>query len=79
VCAIIRAYQKRKELIPMAIDHRRHYVLNFDTETANTSGTGSNLDTSNALVYDCGWSVIDTKGNTYETASYVRFHLTLRI
>ncbi len=26
---------------------------------------------SNVLVYDCGWAVVDTKGNLYETASYV--------
>lgn len=29
------------------------------------------MDMSNVLVYDCGWAVVDTKGNTYETASFV--------
>lgn len=53
------------------IDKRRHYVLVLDTETANTIKVGDKLDMSNVLVYDCGWAVVDTKGNIYETASYV--------
>lgn len=53
------------------IDKRRHYVLVVDTETANTLQTESGLDMSNVLVYDCGFAVVDTKGNLYETASYV--------
>ena len=53
------------------IDRRRHYVLVVDTETANTIQNGNSLDMSNVLVYDCGWAVVDTKGNIYETASYV--------
>lgn len=54
------------------IDKRRHYVLVLDTETANTIQTeGGKLDMSNVLVYDCGWAVVDTKGNIYEMASYV--------
>lgn len=55
------------------IDKRRHYVLMIDTETANThvdSETGK-MDMSDVLVYDIGWAVVDTKGNIYETASYV--------
>lgn len=71
----------------MEIDKRRHYVLVVDTETANTltetvpAVLGENgeviqeektrMDMSNVLVYDCGWAVVDTKGNIYETASYV--------
>lgn len=69
------------------IDKRRHYVLVVDTETANTltetvpAEIGEDeeiitpervrMDMSNVLVYDCGWAVVDTKGNIYETASYV--------
>lgn len=71
----------------MEIDRRRHYVLVVDTETANTLtktipailGEDGEViqvektrpDMSNVLVYDCGWAVVDTKGNIYETASYV--------
>lgn len=69
------------------IDKRRHYVLVVDTETANTltetvpAEIGEDgeiitpervrMDMSNVLVYDCGWAVVDTKGNIYETASFV--------
>lgn len=69
------------------IDMRRHYVLVIDTETANTltetvpavldengeivTGERTRMDMSNVLVYDCGWAVVDTKGNIYETASFV--------
>lgn len=53
------------------IDHRRHYILMLDTETANTIQDENGLDMSNVLVYDCGWAVIDTAGHLYETASYV--------
>lgn len=69
------------------IDKRRHYVLVVDTETANTltetipAKIGEDgeiitpervrMDMSNVLVYDCGWAVVDTKGNIYETASFV--------
>ena len=53
------------------IDYRHHYVIVLDTETANTFRNGKQLDTSNALVYDCGWAVADTKGNVYEERSFV--------
>lgn len=69
------------------IDRRRHYILVLDTETANTltetlpaifgedgeiiKPERTKLDMSNTLVYDCGWAVVDTHGNIYETASYV--------
>lgn len=55
----------------MKIDRRRHYVLVVDTETANTQIVDGQLDSTNTLVYDCGWAVVDTKGNIYETSSYV--------
>lgn len=60
----------------MAIDHRRHYIMVLDTETANTlTYTDDNgkerMDMSNVLMYDCGWCVMDTKGNIYEERSYV--------
>lgn len=53
------------------IDYRHHYVIVLDTETANTFRVGKQLDTSNALVYDCGWAVVDTKGHVYEERSFV--------
>ena len=54
------------------IDHRRHYVLVLDTETANTlTDEKGGMDMSSVLVYDCGWSVVDTKGNVYLERSFV--------
>jgi len=54
------------------IDYRRHYVLVLDTETANTTtDERGRLDTSSVLMYDCGWSIVDTKGNVYLERSFV--------
>ena len=54
------------------MDKRKHYVLVLDTETANTLTTDDgNLDMSNVLVYDCGWSVVDVHGGVYLERSYV--------
>lgn len=53
------------------IDRRRHYVLVVDTETANTINCNGKLDMSNVLMYDCGWQVVDTRGNVYKSQSWV--------
>lgn len=54
------------------IDKRRHYIIVLDTETTNTRRTDTGqLDTSDVLMYDCGWCVMDTKGNIYEERSYI--------
>lgn len=54
------------------IDKRRHYVLILDTETANTHvSENGKMDMSDVLVYDCGWSIIDTKRNVYRERSFV--------
>lgn len=45
------------------IDHRRHYFLVFDTETAN------GLDCP--LVYDFGWVIVDKYGNVYRRRSFI--------
>ena len=56
----------------MKIDHRRHYILVLDTETANTfTDEKGRLDTSSVMMYDCGWCVMDTKGNVYKEQSFV--------
>lgn len=59
------------------IDKRRHYILVVDTETTNTIQMDGKLDMSNVLMYDCGWAVIDTHGNVYETASFVNADIYL--
>lgn len=56
----------------MKIDRRRHYILVLDTETANTlTDERGKLDMSNVLAYDCGWCIMDTRGNVYREHSYV--------
>ena len=45
------------------IDFRHHYVLVLDTETANTIfDEDGRMDSKSVLMYDCGWSVVDTHG-----------------
>ena len=54
------------------IDYRRHYVLVLDTETANAlRAEDGSLDMSSVLMYDCGWAIVDTKGNVYRERSFV--------
>ena len=55
----------------MKIDHRKHYGIMIDTETANGIMNGDKLDLSCSLPYDIGFAVIDSKGEIYETHSYV--------
>lgn len=45
------------------IDHRKHYILVLDIETANF------ID--DAIAYDIGFAIADRKGNIYETRSFM--------
>lgn len=51
------------------IDRRKHYILVFDTETANS------LD--DPLVYDIGWAIVDKHGRVYETKSFINADIFL--
>ena len=54
------------------IDKRRHYIIVCDTETANTyTDENGKTQMDSVLMYDCGWCVMDTKGNVYVERSYV--------
>lgn len=54
------------------IDRRRHYIMVFDTETVNTlTNENGKLDMSNALVYDVGYCIMDTRWNVYLEKSFV--------
>lgn len=56
----------------MNLDRRIHYLLMLDTETANTHlNEKGDLDMRDVLMYDCGFAVIDTKGNIYKTFSFI--------
>ena len=52
------------------MDKRRHYIMVVDTETTNCIVNGK-FNASNALVYDCGWQIIDKHGNVYLQRSFV--------
>lgn len=45
------------------IDHRKNYHIVLDTETTNGF--------DDPFVYDCGFAVVDKKGNVYEKFSFV--------
>lgn len=53
------------------IDKRRNYIMILDTETANSTNEEGKVDPSNAFAYDVGFIVCDTKGNIYESYSFV--------
>lgn len=54
------------------IDRRRRYILQIDTETANTERDEiGRLDTSSGLTYDIGFAIIDKQGHIYEHKSFV--------
>lgn len=61
------------EIIKMnSIDHRRHYIIMMDTETANTlTRAEGGLDMTSVFIYDIGWQVTDKYGNLYEQKSYI--------
>ncbi len=47
----------------------KKYIMVIDTETANGIVVNDKLDLSCSLVYDIGFTVVDKKGNIYETKS----------
>lgn len=54
------------------IDHRIHYIMMMDTETANTlTRADGKLDMTSVFVYDIGWQVTDKRGAVYEQKSYI--------
>ena len=55
----------------MKIDRRKSYYILLDTETCNTRTVDGKLDTSDVLVYDICWAVVDKKGTVYKTGAYL--------
>lgn len=54
------------------IDHRIHYIMMMDCETANTlTRADGSLDMTSVFVYDIGWQVTDRRGIVYEQKSYI--------
>lgn len=62
----------------MKIDKRRHYIIDLDTETANTmTNPDGSLNMEDVLMYDCGWQVMDKHNNVYVQRSYVNADIFL--
>lgn len=55
----------------MKIDRRKNYYILLDTETCNTRTVDGKLDTSDVLVYDICWAVVDKKGTVYKTGAFL--------
>lgn len=59
------------------IDRRINYRVVIDTETAPIDRTEEKVIPSNMLTYDCGWAIVDKKGNVYRTRSFVNADIFL--
>ena len=53
------------------MDRRISYKIVIDTETAPCDKTLDEVLSSNMLVYDIGWAVVDKRGTVYQARSYV--------
>lgn len=50
----------------------KRFFIGIDTETANSYlNEEGKLELKDSLCYDIGWAVIDKRGNTYKTRSFV--------
>ena len=53
------------------MDRRIKYRLVIDTETCPLDTEFEGVSPYNMWVYDCGWAVVDKRGNVYKTRSFV--------
>ena len=60
------------------MDKRINYRLVIDTETCPLDKKCSEVKSDNMWVYDCGWAIVDKKGNVYKTRSFVNADIFLR-
>jgi DNA polymerase III epsilon subunit-like protein len=60
------------EIVNHNLDRRKNYYMVLDTETCNgfVDGNG-NINLQDSLVYDCGFAIVDKKGEVYCIGSYV--------
>lgn len=59
------------------IDRRINYRIVIDTETCPINKDFESVIPSNMWVYDCGWAVVDKRGNVYKTRSFVNADIFL--
>ena len=53
------------------MDKRISYKIVLDTETCPMDKELEEVMPSNMLTYDCGWAIVDKRGNVYKTRSFV--------
>lgn len=53
------------------MDKRISYKIVLDTETCPIDKDFEGVSPYNMFTYDCGWAVVDKKGNVYKTQSFI--------
>ena len=59
------------------IDRRISYKIVLDTETCPIDKDFEGVDPYNMFTYDCGWAVVDKRGNVYKTRSFINADIFL--
>lgn len=59
------------------MDKRINYRIVLDTETCPVDRNLNEVSPQNMWVYDCGWAVVDKRGNVYRTRSFVNADIFL--
>lgn len=59
------------------MDRRISYKIVLDTETCPIDKDFNGVAPTNMWVYDCGWAVVDKRGNVYKTRSFVNADIFL--
>lgn len=59
------------------IDKRIKYRIVIDTETCPLNRDIEQVTPDNMWVYDCGWAVVDKKGNIYRARSFINADIFL--
>ena len=59
------------------MDKRISYKIVIDTETCPIDKDLTDVFPTNMWVYDCGWAVVDKRGNVYRTRSFINADIFL--
>ena len=59
------------------MDRRISYKIVLDTETCPIDKDFKGVSAQNMFVYDCGWAVVDKRGNVYKTRSFINADIFL--
>ena len=59
------------------MDKRVSYKIVIDTETCPIDKDLTDVLPTNMWVYDCGWAVVDKRGNVYRTRSFINADIFL--